>query len=172
LPAVILAIGLVMIFLRGEWQNARGLDKLILFGPLFYAAPIAAFGTEHFKVTENIASVMPGWIPSHRFWVYLVGTPEVDRNSRRLARPVRRTQLDKSSRSQGALPRSTHSISRICLDDCRRFCSAENDSSAMTKTIPSPSRTTADSTARSSTHPLGMQQTVSFRFLVIVQALP
>ena len=35
----VLAIGLVAIFLRGDWQKARGFDKLILFGPLFYAAP-------------------------------------------------------------------------------------------------------------------------------------
>lgn len=70
---VVLAIGLVAIFLRGDWQKARGFDKLILFGPLFYAAPIAAFGTEHFTVTEAITSIMPAWIPWHQFWVYVVG---------------------------------------------------------------------------------------------------
>jgi uncharacterized membrane protein len=70
---VVLAIGLVAIFLRGDWLKARGFDKLILFGPLFYAAPIAAFGTEHFTVTKGIASIMPAWIPWHQFWVYFVG---------------------------------------------------------------------------------------------------
>jgi uncharacterized membrane protein YphA (DoxX/SURF4 family) len=70
---VVLVIGLVAIFLRGDWQRARGFDKLILFGPLFYAAPIAAFGTEHFTVTEAITSVMPAWIPWHQSWVYFVG---------------------------------------------------------------------------------------------------
>jgi uncharacterized membrane protein YphA (DoxX/SURF4 family) len=70
----VLAIGLVAIFLRGDWQKARGLDKLILFGPLFYAAPIAAFGTEHFTLTKAIASIVPAWIPWHLFWVYFVGT--------------------------------------------------------------------------------------------------
>ncbi|HEY2171647.1 MAG TPA: hypothetical protein VGJ30_18625, partial [Candidatus Angelobacter sp.] len=39
--SVVFAIGLVVIFLRGDWQKARGFDKLILFGPLFYAAPLA-----------------------------------------------------------------------------------------------------------------------------------
>ena len=68
----VLAIGLAAIFLRGDWQTARGSDKLILFGPLFYAAPIAAFGTEHFTVT-GIVSMVPPWIPWHEFWVYLVG---------------------------------------------------------------------------------------------------
>jgi len=41
---VVFGIGLVTIVLRGDWQKAQGFDKLILFGPLFYAAPIAAFG--------------------------------------------------------------------------------------------------------------------------------
>jgi len=70
---VVFAIGLAGIFLRGDWQKARGLDKLILFGPLFYAAPLAAFGTEHFTLTQAIASLVPRWIPWHLFWAYFVG---------------------------------------------------------------------------------------------------
>jgi uncharacterized membrane protein YphA (DoxX/SURF4 family) len=70
---VVLGIGLVWISLRGDWQKARGFDKLMLFGPPFYAAPIAAFGTEHFTETEAIKSIMPAWIPWHQFWVYFVG---------------------------------------------------------------------------------------------------
>jgi len=70
---VTLALGLVMIFLRGDWQKARNWDKLILFGPLFYAAPLAAFGTEHFTLTKAIASIVPRWIPWHLFWAYFVG---------------------------------------------------------------------------------------------------
>jgi len=70
---VVLAIGLVTIVLRGDWQKARGFDKLLLFGPLFYAAPLAAFGTEHFTLTEAIASIVPAWIPWHQFWAYFVG---------------------------------------------------------------------------------------------------
>jgi uncharacterized membrane protein len=72
--AVVFAIGLVTIFLCGHWKNARGFDKLILFGPVFYAAPIAAFGTGHFTITNVIASLVPKWIPWHYFWAYLVGT--------------------------------------------------------------------------------------------------
>ncbi len=70
---VVLAIGLVAIFLCGDWQKVRGFDKLILFGPLFYAAPLAAFGTEHFTLTKVIASLVPAWIPWHLFWAYFVG---------------------------------------------------------------------------------------------------
>jgi hypothetical protein len=69
----VFAIGLIAIFLRGEWQKAPGLDKLILFGPLFYAVPIAAFGTEHFTITKDIASMVPAWIPWHLFWAYFIG---------------------------------------------------------------------------------------------------
>ena len=69
----VLAIGLVAMFLRGDWQRERGLDKLILFGPLFYAAPLAAFGTEHFTLAKDIASIVPPWIPWHLFWAYFVG---------------------------------------------------------------------------------------------------
>jgi uncharacterized membrane protein len=69
----VFAIGLGAIFVRGEWQQARGLDKLVLLGPLFYAAPVAAFGTEHFTLTPAVASIVPAWIPWPRLWVYLVG---------------------------------------------------------------------------------------------------
>jgi uncharacterized membrane protein len=71
---VVLAIGLVAMLLRGDWQKTRGFDRLILFGPLFYAAPLAAFGTEHFTRTAAIASIVPAWIPWHLFWAYVVGT--------------------------------------------------------------------------------------------------
>jgi uncharacterized membrane protein YphA (DoxX/SURF4 family) len=71
---LVFVTGLVVIFLHGDWRKARGIDKLILFGPLFYAAPLAAFGTEHFTLTQDIASLVPGWIPWHEFWAYFVGT--------------------------------------------------------------------------------------------------
>jgi uncharacterized membrane protein YphA (DoxX/SURF4 family) len=70
---VVFAVGLGVIFLRGDWQKARGFDKLILFGPLFYAAPVAAFGTEHFTLAEAVASIIPVWIPGHLYWVYFLG---------------------------------------------------------------------------------------------------
>lgn len=70
----VFAIGLVTIFVRGDWQKARGWDKLILFGPLFYAAPIAAFGTEHFTINKIIASMVPKVVPWHVFWAYFIGS--------------------------------------------------------------------------------------------------
>jgi len=69
----VFVVGLLTIFLSGDWQKAHGFDKLILFGPLFYAAPLAAFGTEHFTLTAAVASIVPRWIPWHLFWAYFVG---------------------------------------------------------------------------------------------------
>ena len=70
---VVFAVGLAMIFLRGDWQKARGLERVILFGPIFYAAPLAAFGTEHFTFTAAIASMVPAFVPWHMFWAYFIG---------------------------------------------------------------------------------------------------
>lgn len=71
--AVVFAIGMFVMFRSGDWQRASASDKLILLGPVFYAAPLAAFGTEHFTITNIIASLIPKWIPWHTFWAYLVG---------------------------------------------------------------------------------------------------
>ena len=71
--ASVLAIGFITICLRRDWQKASRFDKLILLGPLFYAAPVAGFGTEHFTITKVIASLVPKWIPWHYFWAYFVG---------------------------------------------------------------------------------------------------
>lgn len=50
---VVFAIGIAAIFVRGEWQRMRGLERLILLGPVFYAAPIAAFGTGRQRGTRS-----------------------------------------------------------------------------------------------------------------------
>lgn len=70
---IIFAIGVAVIFLSGDWQKARGLDRLIVFGAVFYAAPIAAFGTEHFTITPDISSMVPKFVPWHTFWAYFIG---------------------------------------------------------------------------------------------------
>jgi uncharacterized membrane protein len=69
--AVILVIGLVKIF--GELRQANGVDKVMPFGRLFFAIPLAVFGSEHFTLTASIAALVPRKIPAHTFWVYLVG---------------------------------------------------------------------------------------------------
>lgn len=71
--AAAFAAGVAAIVVRGRWQESRGLEKLILLGPLFYAVPLAAFGTEHFTLTAAVASIVPKFMPWHLFWAYFVG---------------------------------------------------------------------------------------------------
>jgi uncharacterized membrane protein len=70
--AAVLVVGLVKIF-NDELPQARGIDKIMPFGRLCFAIPLAVFGTEHFTDTSDIATMVPSWIPVHTFWVYLVG---------------------------------------------------------------------------------------------------
>jgi uncharacterized membrane protein len=69
---LLLLIGLIEIG-KGELPHAHGLDKILPFGRLFLAIPMAVFGTEHLTDTAGIATIVPRWIPAHTFWVYLVG---------------------------------------------------------------------------------------------------
>jgi uncharacterized membrane protein len=69
---VLLAIGLPIV-IKNELHLSRGLDKLMPFGRLFFAIPLAVFAAEHFTATRFIALLIPGWIPAHVFFVYLVG---------------------------------------------------------------------------------------------------
>jgi uncharacterized membrane protein len=70
---LVLAVWLAATALRKDWARARGFDRLLLLGVPFYAAPLAAFGTEHFTLPDIIASLVPAWIPWPRFWTYLIG---------------------------------------------------------------------------------------------------
>ncbi len=69
---LLFVIGLVKIS-KDELPQAHGLDKIIPFGRLFLAIPMAVFATEHFTDTADIANGVPSWMPAHTFWVYLVG---------------------------------------------------------------------------------------------------
>src|SRR5580704_10596702 len=68
----ILAIGLAMAP-KNEVRQARGFDKLIPFGPLLFAIPMAIFGADHLTTAKFIAMIIPSWIPGHLFWAYFVG---------------------------------------------------------------------------------------------------
>ena len=68
---VVFIIGLIKIL--GELRQVHGVDKIMRFGRLFFAIPLAVFGSEHFTFTANVAALVPSWIPAHTFWVYLVG---------------------------------------------------------------------------------------------------
>jgi uncharacterized membrane protein len=69
--ALVFFVGIVRIV--KELPMEHGLDKVMPFGGLFFAIPMAVFGTEHFTDTADIAGLVPSWIPAHTFWVYAVG---------------------------------------------------------------------------------------------------
>ena len=59
---------------RRELAAARGLDKLIVLGPVFFAFPLAVFAAEHFLTPRFLVQMVPAWMPVRLFWVYFVGT--------------------------------------------------------------------------------------------------
>ena len=70
--AFILILG-VSTVIKKEISSAHGVDKLLSFGPLFIAVPMAVFGADHFVFAGSITQLVPSWIPWHPFWVYFVG---------------------------------------------------------------------------------------------------
>ncbi len=68
---VVLVAGLLKII--PESARESGVEKILPFGRLFYAMPLAVFASEHFTLTEQIAGLVPRWIPAHHFWVYAIG---------------------------------------------------------------------------------------------------
>jgi len=69
--SLLFIISLIKLF--GELPQEHGLDKLMPFGRMFFAIPLAVFGSEHFTATAGIATLVPRWLPAQTFWVYLVG---------------------------------------------------------------------------------------------------
>jgi hypothetical protein len=69
--ALVLVIGLITV--RNEFLQKQGLDKIVVLGPVFFAAPLAVFGTEHFTAATILAGMVPAWLPGHMFWALLVG---------------------------------------------------------------------------------------------------
>jgi uncharacterized membrane protein len=57
---------------RSVWA-ARGLEKAIALGPVFFAVPLAVFGAEHLSNARGLMQVVPPWMPARIFWAYFVG---------------------------------------------------------------------------------------------------
>lgn len=69
--ALLFSVGLIRIL--KELPQQHGVDKIMPFGRLFLAIPMAVFGSEHLTDTADIAALVPRWIPAPTFWVYLLG---------------------------------------------------------------------------------------------------
>lgn len=68
---ITLAIGLLAA--RKSISAAEGLGKVIVFGPIFFSAPLAVFGAEHLTNSRSISQIVPPWMPARMFWTYFVG---------------------------------------------------------------------------------------------------
>jgi uncharacterized membrane protein len=67
----VLVTGLLLV--RDRFRAASSADKILVVGPVFEAAPLAVFATEHFLAAQDLASIVPKWLPNPLFWVYFVG---------------------------------------------------------------------------------------------------
>jgi uncharacterized membrane protein len=68
---IYLAVGVFVI--RKEISAARGWEKLITLGCVFFAVPLAVFAPEHFRGPEFVKESVPSWMPVRWFWPYFVG---------------------------------------------------------------------------------------------------
>ena len=59
--------------LRREISAARGWDKLISLGCVFFAVPLAVFAPEHFHGPMFVQNMVPSWMPAPVFWTPFVG---------------------------------------------------------------------------------------------------
>jgi uncharacterized membrane protein len=61
--------------LRKELRAARGWDKLITLGCVFFAVPLAVFAPEHFHDPGFVQNMVPSWMPGqHWLWAYFIGS--------------------------------------------------------------------------------------------------
>ena len=70
--AVVTLAGLYSV--RDEVRMGHGADKIVALGPLFFTAPMAVFGAQHFTEAKFIVQMVPAWMPGAWFWTYFVGT--------------------------------------------------------------------------------------------------
>jgi uncharacterized membrane protein YphA (DoxX/SURF4 family) len=68
---VVLLTGLIAC--RRDLRRTGGLDRLILLGPVFMGAPLAAFSAEHFVLASFIQNQIPAWMPGRLVLAYVVG---------------------------------------------------------------------------------------------------
>ena len=48
------------------------MDRLLIIGKWLYAVSFVVFGIQHIIYAAFVATLVPGWIPWHMFWVYFV----------------------------------------------------------------------------------------------------
>jgi uncharacterized membrane protein len=71
--AVALFVFGLVVTLRRNQPPATGADRIIRFGPMFFAVPLGFFGMQHFALFEAVKPAVPDWMPWPSFWTYFVG---------------------------------------------------------------------------------------------------
>lgn len=71
--AVALLVLGVSIVLRSARPAANVPERFVLYGPVFFAVPMAVFGIQHFLEHVSIGNLIPKWVPAHAFLTYFVG---------------------------------------------------------------------------------------------------
>ncbi len=71
--SAIVVVAIVTPYVRGNGRPQPGPDWALWLGTLCYAAPLAAFGSQHFTLNRGIAALVPNWLPWHQTWAYFVG---------------------------------------------------------------------------------------------------
>lgn len=71
--AVALFVFGLVVTLRKNQPTATGVDRIIRFGPMFFAVPLGFFGMQHFALFEAVKPAVPDWMPWPSFWTYFVG---------------------------------------------------------------------------------------------------
>ena len=49
----------------------------LLLGRIFFSIPFLAFGLMHFTSANQLATIVPSWLPGGILWVYLTGITEL-----------------------------------------------------------------------------------------------
>ncbi|MGC1373948.1 MAG: hypothetical protein WA824_17570 [Candidatus Sulfotelmatobacter sp.] len=62
-----------VLVLRNDVAQARGIDKVVALGNLFFALPLAVFSMEHFSASKGISQLVPKFMPWPMFWTLFVG---------------------------------------------------------------------------------------------------
>lgn len=70
--AILFAAG-IFFTIRKEGPQPNAISRIISFGPMFFAVPLAVFGIQHFTATNVVVGGVPPWMPWRLFWVYFVG---------------------------------------------------------------------------------------------------
>ena len=74
----LLGISFLVAGMIAYWRDIRTAEPreafpLVVFGPAFVAAAIAAFAGEHFTIAKTLAGLVPKWMPGRLFIAYFVG---------------------------------------------------------------------------------------------------